>query len=835
MSTPQPVGVANSGNMLLWNDGNGAFDLWVSVNNGDLSTHYTYGPYPGWSALAVTAGADQVPRILWTKTDGSAALWSVNPSNGTFTQTTYGPYPGWTARGLAVGGDNVPRVMWTNTDGTMSLWRVATDGTFTSANYGPYTGYTASLIAAGPNSTPCILWTKSDGSISLWNDVAGAADYVHTEYGPYSGWTAVSLAVDANNAPRILWSHPSDSTESLWNVAPGGGFTQKYYSGPQYYRLVGVGSGVSSNLGGDAQLLYAASDGTTDIARIFANGPVQSSYSPPTPSSTGGGGGGGGGGTTATPNPHGQYVFNGYSGGTLTSSDGSASVTPPGPISSNNSIDAYPDAANVYGGSATFSGYHTTATNASVQLGGTIYASFKWQADAGYAGSPTPAQVTVIQRCTASWSMSGYTSGFSGQCNSGLSPAHGFVSGTYSDSAGGIGSTGVVNNPGQGFTVSCSPSAIVSGFEGGTSYQCSYGTVNFAYTAAAVTMNLAGVTPDAKGNDHILIGQRCSASLDSIPSSLTRNIKWSVGGQTVQKSDWVVSSDRTQAVFLGPNAAYTYTQANSSTSPPSWYWDDYAATETVSCTATITPPTGQGVAFPITGSQNVVLDVPTYQNHEPIGVVQLNTHHYSQPGYPWLSAGGGDSNAPLAEQADGITFDDTVSPPISPAPAYKGPGTWYHTQLVSVSRFETKTGAASAIPALGNSVTGALDYAPGPSYVYVGTFKADGTNAASQQIGADNDNPALPVYDAYQEYSVKNEKFQDYIMYTPPTPPVGDSIDVPLFYYQWSWNVDVRTPSLWSNWNDAPTSGTITPPSGTQRMFIYPTWSSLRNLNWASP
>ncbi len=826
MSTPQLVGSASGVNTLLWNDGNGVADLWV-FGSGPY-THYTYGPYAGWTPVALAAGQNTVPRILWTNADGRISLWRVDASGG-FTQNTWGPYSGWTAHGLAVGGDNVPRVMLTNTDGTMSLWKVATDGTFTFANYGPYAGWTASLIAAGIDSIPRILWTKSDGSISLWDDVQGAADFSFQNYGPYPGWTAMSISVDVTGSPRILWNHPADSTTSLWSVAPGGGFTYQNYNNPAGSSPVAVGTGLMT-VGVSAQLLYVQPDGTVVINYLAPDGSssLMETFAPP--SGSGGTGGGTGGGTTATPNPHGQYVFNGYSGGTLTSSDGTTSVTPPGPISSNNSIDAYPDAANVYGGSATFiSGYHTTATNPSVQFGGTIYASFKWQADPGYANSPTPTQVTVIQRCTASWTAQGT---FSAQCNSGLGQSRSSSqSGAAKGSVSGVGAT-VVNNPGTSFTVSCSPSASINGIAGGTNYQ---GYVSFVYTAAAVTMNLAGVTPDANGNDHILIGQRCSASLGSIPSSLTRNIKWSVGGQTVQKSDWVVSTDRTQAVFLGPNAAYTYTQADSSTSPPSWYWDDYAATETVSCTATITPPTGQGVAFPITGTQNVVLDVPTYRNHEPIGVVQLNTHHYSKPGYPWLSAGGGDSNVPLAEQADGITFDDTVFPPISPAPAYNGTGTWYHTQLISVSRFETKTGAASAIPALGNSVTGALDYAPGPSYVYDGRFQADGTNAASQQIGADNDSPGFLVYDAYQEYSVKNEKFQDYIMYTPPTPPVGDSIDVPLFYYQWSWNVDVRTSSLWSNWNDAPTGGTITPPSGTQRMFIYPTWSSLRNLNWASP
>ena len=119
----------------------------------------------------------------------------------------------------------------------------------------------------------------------------------------------------------------------------------------------------------------------------------------------------------------------------------------------------------------------------------------------------------------------------------------------------------------------------------------------------------------------------------------------------------------------------------------------------------------------------------------------------------------------------------------------------------------------------------------GITYIYNNqTINADGSLFNAPFTVPENDSPGIQLSDAFQEYQVTKEKYEDYIMYHPP----GDSIDVPLFYFQWSWNADVvipptPTPASWSHWNNAPTVGTITAPAAgaTQRILIYPTWTSI--------
>ncbi len=827
MSTPQLVGSAFGTSTLLWNDGDGVADIWV-YGSGSY-THYTYGPYAGWTPVAVATGSDTAPRILWINADGRMSLWRVDASGG-FTQNTWGPYAGWTARGLAVGGDNVPRVMLTNTNGTMSLWKVATDGTFTFANYGPYAGWTASLIAAGADSIPRILWTNTDGSVSLWHDVQGAAGYSYQNYGPYPGYTPLSLAADGSNTPRILWNHPADGTTSLWSVAPGGGFTYQNYNNPAGSSPVGIASSPS---GGYEQLLYTQPGGTAVINYLAPDGSSlqMKSLAPP----TGGGGGGTGGGTTATPNPHGQYVFNGYSGGTLTSSDAAASsITGPGPLSSNNNIDAYPDAANVWGGTASFTGYGNTTTSVYAKLGGTIYASFKWQADAGYANSPTPAQVTVIQRCTASWTMGANSSGFSGQCNSGLSPGHGPTSGMYEDAVSGIGPA-VVSNPGQGFTISaCMPTASVSGITGNTNYQCSNGTVSFAYTAAAVTMNLAGTTPDANGIDNILVGQGATGSWN-IPAPLQNNTtyKWSVSGTTFQS--WTVNRDANNNPI---NTTYIDGPGVLTNSTAHWYWNDLinandttpnatdrSATETASCTATVTPPTGQGTPFLITSTKSVSVQAPKWTATETGGYMQVNTGAPLQNGSVSLYAG------PTAGQAGGINFVAT-----STTPSLFGKGSLELVQLVTPSLSYTEY-TGSMVPGLQHNDPENGKNGLDTHYPKGGPLYSEGSMPYQT-----NDSPSINVQFYNAGSAVMQHQFTDYLMYQPPGNADNGVQWVPQGTATWGTNGNATRPATggWAGYaaqygSDA--AGTVTAGTAAPNVTVnftagntFPAWTRINTF-----
>jgi hypothetical protein len=83
----------------------GAAKVWSSP-----SAAGSYGPYPGWLAVAVTApnvfDADTGARILWKTDDGRAAIWHVhNAAEPPVRNFAYGPFPGWTVIDVAAGPD----------------------------------------------------------------------------------------------------------------------------------------------------------------------------------------------------------------------------------------------------------------------------------------------------------------------------------------------------------------------------------------------------------------------------------------------------------------------------------------------------------------------------------------------------------------------------------------------------------------------------------------------------------------------------------------------------------------------------------------------------------
>jgi hypothetical protein len=124
--------------------------------------------------------------------------------------------------------------------------------------------------------------------------------------------------------------------------------------------------------------------------------------------------------------------------------------------------------------------------------------------------------------------------------------------------------------------------------------------LGYTATVYPVTINLAGATPDGSGNYRIIIGQSCLPTLVGIiPAGYTAsNIQWTVEGQTVQKHDWNVSADGSSATFAGPSNTFSFVQADLNAPSRIWYWDDTAGIKKVSCTATVTPPSGTSAPSP---------------------------------------------------------------------------------------------------------------------------------------------------------------------------------------------------------------------------------------------
>ena len=263
-SAPATVSITvNANTHVLWTNTDGTASLWNYNTTGGTFTQNTYGPYAGWTAIAIAdGGTDGLTRVLWDNTNGTASIWSLDTTTGAFTQFTFGPYAGWAATALSVGPDNTTHVLWLNANGTASLWNYsATGGTFTQNTYGPYSGWTAAGLADGPDGKVRLLWDNADGTMSLWSLDNVAAAFGQFSFGPYANWTAKAISVAPDNTTHVLWAN-TNGTVSLWNYsATGGTFTQNTY-GPYTNWAAKV---IADGSDGKTRVLWDNTDGTASI------------------------------------------------------------------------------------------------------------------------------------------------------------------------------------------------------------------------------------------------------------------------------------------------------------------------------------------------------------------------------------------------------------------------------------------------------------------------------------------------------------------------------------------------------------------------------------------
>ena len=285
-----------------------------------------------------------------------------------------------------------------------------------------------------------------------------------------------------------------------------------------------------------------------------------------------------------------------------------------------------------------------------VTCSGEITATCTWKPTA--ANEPPPDSV-IVEEDGDAWY--GTYPDYSGTCDDGLGDLP--VYGSSSGSSSGTRYT-VKSNPGASFTLTCSPSSTATTTQDGAYASAS---VSYKATISPVTINLAGTTPDSSGNLNILVGQHCTASLVGIPSGCTvSNYQWSVTGTTFQT--WSSDTPAVGGNSYNPDASYEVDGPGPLTnSTAGWYWNDHAQTaETVSFTATVTPPAGQGSAFTVAVTQKVTVMLPVWQCKGVGGDMQVNTANPPSNGTDyWLHAG------PLAGSGEtgGMDWRATVSPP----------------------------------------------------------------------------------------------------------------------------------------------------------------------------
>jgi len=359
--------------------------------------------------------------------------------------------------------------------------------------------------------------------------------------------------------------------------------------------------------------------------------------------------------------------------------------------------------------------------------------------------------------------------------------------------------------PGASFTVQDTPSASSSPGQGKT------GGVSISYSASAspVTINLTGAIQDSSGNWNILVGQGCSASLAGIPNNYT----YTTEDCTVSNYQWKVSGTTFQS-WSGTSSASSYVDGPGPLTNPTahWYWNDLQPTtkETVSCTATVTPPAGEGSPFTVTATKQVHVMVPPHTVTPVIGQVQLNAFRPRAGGNSWLYAGPDLINS---RSANGFDWYVSVTTPS----LFGGGGLWESVQIITVGRSRTPNNG-SAQSSLYSGQTGLDQTCP-----YGSTHAADGTTSR------EGDSPGYSVENTYQAYSA-GESFVDYILYCPPG---NDSAWVPLYKLAWNWSANASRPgNSWTNWDPTVSPGVIVKTLDSEYNGLQPSWTSIPTGAW---
>jgi len=327
-------------------------------------------------------------------------------------------------------------------------------------------------------------------------------------------------------------------------------------------------------------------------------------------------------------------------------------------------------------------------------------------------------------------------------------------------------------------------------------------TTQMSYQAAAcpVNLDLGGTTPGSDGAD-ILIGQKCTPTLSGGGGTLS-GWQWKPGGTTFQS--WSPSTPKIGTAPAIPGASYYVDGPIPSTNPTSWYWNDAQKTpETVSCTATVTPPAGQGSPFTVTATRQVTVYIPIVHAYGVGGNMQVNALAQNSSSIE-LYAGG----TPGSSNPGGINWHATVSAP---------PGTTFGNGSLAIAQVISPNA----------SITGLNQF-------QVPTNHPDSENG---QTGLDGifpygwsdtsyyggDEPGIPLDSSILSAQL-SDSFVDYLMYQAP----GSSQWVPVAKFYWSTNGNASIPST-GNWADfVGSAGTVT-PSGSNVNFTpsnsFPTWT----------
>lgn len=480
---------------------------------------------------------------------------------------------------------------------------------------------------------------------------------------------------------------------------------------------------------------------------------------------------------TTTPVLAGEYEVE-YSGGTLTSYSNDGQV-----FSQGYSLH---DGGATYGVAYSYADWGTrtlpdgtvVAASGSVTCQGVITATFTWVPSPYIGADDEPPKAVVIAEASESkWDGDGSGAAApTGSSSNGL----GFPEVTPPPGSPGAGKSGVSQgtryqikqDPGESFTITCSPGASVSGTGAvGPPELTGNGHTEMRYSASAQPLQVVlsgGIGPQS--NKRYLIGQRISATVET-------------GGLTATSYDWQE----------GEASFESYTTSNTSgvlkyldrpilSSNVAWYVSEPVPDNSAECQVHLAVPPGAKPAAGLDADliRDYTVQAPEFDLHADIGSVQGISQPYNGIGL----AGGtpGSFYVPPYLQDEGIYYwgdvttpDEHVPVAFDYTPIY---GDWGFTQLgvikrsekheVSPNNFVMKYNSLYGIRGLDGQVFWRTSYAP---------YTANGS------LNWDHDTPAHPVGSPVVRVSVA-DGFFTYMMYRPPG---DDSTYVPLQYLDWFW------------------------------------------------
>jgi hypothetical protein len=148
-ASAQTIGMGGDGyTRAMWHATDGSVNIWKLDSALNVVGNHAYGPYAGWSPVAITTVPNNNTYLLWRYTDGTANIWMLDANMNFITNHVYGPIAGWTPAGLAVDNfGNVP-LLWATPQGQISVWLLNPALNYIgAAGFGPYFGW--SLLPTG--------------------------------------------------------------------------------------------------------------------------------------------------------------------------------------------------------------------------------------------------------------------------------------------------------------------------------------------------------------------------------------------------------------------------------------------------------------------------------------------------------------------------------------------------------------------------------------------------------------------------------------------------------------------------------------------------------------